>query len=117
MKIKVISLIVFTTMLVGCQKQPEQVHESVKVQFEEADQKISDFLDLLDDPDADKDKQKEVLCVEYPKVYKQEYMPTILKLTLDVTKENLLKDFNLLLITTKKSLRLFVVEEKTDKFW
>ncbi|WPO68386.1 hypothetical protein SDC64_05520 [Acinetobacter haemolyticus] len=81
MKIKVISLIIFTTMLVGCQKQPEQVHESVKVQFEEADQKISDFLDLLDDLDADKDKQKEALCVEYPKVYEQEYMPTILQLT------------------------------------
>ncbi|NAR87630.1 hypothetical protein GPS48_16715 [Acinetobacter haemolyticus] len=83
-----------------------QVDESVKVQFDESSRKISDFLDLLDDPNADKDKQKEVLCVEYPKVYEQEYMPTILQLISDETKESLLKDFKFATDYYKKKLEI-----------
>lgn len=90
---KKLILICIFAVIAGCQKQPEKVEESVSVQFEEADMKITTFLDLLDNPEADKAEQKEVLCVEYPSVYEKEYMPALLELSPnDYTQESLLND-------------------------
>ncbi|APR70721.1 hypothetical protein [Acinetobacter haemolyticus] len=90
---KKLILICLTTMIIGCQKQPEQTDMTASTQFEKADQKITEILDLLDNPNADKADQTRVLCVEYPKVYEQEYMPALLELSPnDYTKESLLND-------------------------
>lgn len=96
-------------MIIGCQKQPEQVDQSASTKFEEADQKISGFLDLLDDPNADKVEQTKVLCVEYPKVYEQEYIPALMQLTKDQTKESLLRDFKFATDYYKEKLEIICV--------
>ncbi|RPE28318.1 hypothetical protein EC846_2764 [Acinetobacter sp. BIGb0102] len=100
MRIKVISLVIFAAMMIGCQKQSEQEKESAnldaKVQFAEADQKISEYLDLLDDHNADKEQQTQVLCKEYPMLYETKYMPALLRISPnDYSKETLLKDLKL----------------------
>ncbi|USR74445.1 hypothetical protein [Acinetobacter junii] len=92
---KKILLICLTTMIVGCEKQPEIQNENASEKFDAADQKISDYLDLLDNPNADKDAQKKVLCEDYPKVYEKEYMPALMKLSTQDTKEKLLSDLKI----------------------
>lgn len=92
---KKILLICLATMIVGCQKQPEKVNESVEKSFEESDKKIGKFLDILDDPKADKELQRKVLCTDYPKVYEQEYLPALLKLSNAEPKDKLMNDLKI----------------------
>lgn len=83
-------------MIVGCQKQPEKADDSaVSKQFDEFDKKLGQFLDILDDPKADKELQRKVLCIDYPKVYEQEYLPALLKLSHAEPKDKLIKDFKI----------------------
>ena len=92
---KKILLICLTTMIVGCEKQSEIQNENASEKFDAADQKISGFLDLLDNPNADKEAQRKVLCEDYPKVYEKEYMPALMKLLTQDTKEKLLSDLKI----------------------
>lgn len=92
---KKLILIFLTTMIIGCENQPEVQNENASDKFDAADQKISDFLDLLDNPNADKEAQKKVLCEDYPKVYEKEYMPALMKLSTQDTKEKLLYDLKI----------------------
>lgn len=92
---KKLLLIFLTTMIIGCEKQPEIQNEKASEKFDAADQKISGFLDLLDNPDADKEAQKKALCEDYPKVYEKEYMPALMKLSTQDTKEKLLSDLKI----------------------
>jgi hypothetical protein len=58
---KKISLIFLTvTLIYGCQKQPETTNGNgfEDKKFEEADAKLSSYLDTLDNPKADKKDQK-----------------------------------------------------------
>ena len=92
---KKILLICLATLIVGCEKQPEVQNENASDKFDAADQKISGFLDLLDNPDADKEAQRKVLCEDYPNVYEKEYMPALMKLSTQDTKEKLLNDLKI----------------------
>ena len=95
---KKILLICLATMTVGCQKQPEQVPESndsLEKIFEKSDKKIGEFLDILDDPKADKELQRKVLCTDYPKIYEHEYLPALLKLSNAEPKDKLMNDLKI----------------------
>lgn len=92
---KKLIFICLTAMVFGCEKQPELQNEKASEKFDAADQKISDYLDLLDNPDANKEAQKKVLCEDYPKVYEMEYMPALMKLSTQDTKEKLLNDLKI----------------------
>ena len=92
---KKILLICLAIMIVGCQKQPEKVNESVEKSFEESDKKIGEFLDILDDPHADKELQRKVLCTDYPKIYEHEYLPALLKLSNAEPKDKLMNDLKI----------------------
>lgn len=92
---KKILLICIAIMAVGCQKQPEKVDQSANKQFDESDKKIGEFLDILDDPKAAKEVQRKILCIDYPKVYEQEYLPALLKLSNAEPKEKLMDDFKI----------------------
>lgn len=93
---KKILLVCLATLIVGCEKQPEKVdNSSILKQFDESDKKIEGFLDILDDPNADKELQRKVLCIDYPKVYEKEYLPALLKLSNDEPKEKLIDDFKI----------------------
>ena len=92
---KKLILIFLTTMIIGCENQPEIQNENASEKFDAADQKISGFLDLLDNPNADKEAQKKVLCEDYPNLYEKEYMPALMKLSTQDTKEKLLNDLKI----------------------
>ena len=92
---KKLLLICLTTMIIGCEKQPEVQNEKASEKYDAADQKISGFLDLLDSPNEDKEAQKKVLCEDYPKVYEKEYMPALMELSTQDTKEKLLNDLKI----------------------
>ncbi|MFW1953886.1 hypothetical protein [Acinetobacter beijerinckii] len=96
MKTKILLLTILTTVFFGCDKQPEPkpTKSDIQSQFIAADQKIENFLDVLDDPNADKEQQTKILCEDYPKVYELDYMPALLKIApQENTKEKLLSDF------------------------
>lgn len=105
MKTKIALSLLFTLIMTGCQKQPEQAttaepsnDPAVTVQFEQADQKISDFLDQLDDPNTSRERRAQIICKDYPAVYKNEYMPALLKLSPDeYTEPQLLQDMKIAL--------------------
>ncbi|WP_333663959.1 hypothetical protein [Acinetobacter sp.] len=93
MKNKILFLSFLLVLLTGCNKQPEVKNEKAQESFEAADNKISEYLDILDNPDSPKEEQTQVLCKDYPKLYESKYVPALLKLApKDYTKEKLMAD-------------------------
>ncbi|ATO18948.1 hypothetical protein BS636_04375 [Acinetobacter sp. LoGeW2-3] len=105
----------FTTLLItfaiaGCQKQPEQAEAAMTtdknsvdvIQFEQADQKISNFLDQLDNPATPMEVRKQIICKDYPEAYFKEYVPAFMKIAPENTKEQLEQDLKLALDFYKK---------------
>ena len=104
MKTKTLALITLSLLTIGCQKQ-HVPDPKVTAQFEAADKKIGEYLDLLDNLNADKDKQIKVLCEEYPSTYEKDYVPALLKLEPgNYTKEGLQKDFKIVFDSYLKKL-------------
>ena len=105
MKTKISTLMILSLLTIGCQKQAHVHDPKVTAQFEDADKKIGGYLDLLDNPNADKDEQIKVLCEEYPSTYEKDYIPALLKLEPDnYTKEGLQKDFKIVFDSYLKKL-------------
>ncbi|MDH0032563.1 MULTISPECIES: hypothetical protein [unclassified Acinetobacter] len=105
MKTKTLALITLSLLTIGCQKQSHVPDPKATAQFEAADKKIGEYLDLLDNPNASKDEQKEVLCEEYPSTYEKDYVPALLKLEPgNYTKEGLQKDFKIVFDSYLKKL-------------
>lgn len=88
MRTRILTALVFTIAITGCQKQPEESaaskaadDTSAKAQFEQSDSRIEQFLNQLDNPDTTQDVRKQILCVDYPSEYKKNYIPALLKLS------------------------------------
>lgn len=93
MKIRILSLGLISILFVGCNKQPEVKTEKAQESFEVVDNKISKYMDILDNPDTPKQEQTRVLCKDYPNLYESKYIPTLLKLApKDYSKEKLMSD-------------------------
>ena len=105
MRTKSIFLFIISLIITACQKQPEQAatpepsnDPALTVRFEQADQKISVFLDQLDDPNTSQERRAQIICKDYPAVYKNEYMPALLKLSpSEYTEPQLLQDMKIAL--------------------
>lgn len=87
-----------------CSKTPDQNtskqtdRPTVTAQFEQSDEMISKYLDQLDDPNTTLDDKKRIVCVDYPKEYKSNYMPSLLKLNPEnYTEAKLLSDLDIAL--------------------
>lgn len=98
--------VILTTLLLslattGCQKQQAEdtkANDSVTAQFEKSDNRISKFLDRLDDPNTTQDTRMQILCKDYPAEYKTNYMPALVKLSPgEYTEAKLIKDLNIAL--------------------
>lgn len=82
-----LTLVLLSSIIAGCQKQPDPAAAEPKQdtatikQFDEADTKIGKFLDQLDNPNTTLEVRKQILCVDYPNVYIQQYAPALLKLS------------------------------------
>lgn len=109
MRVFMKNLILTTVVIVlsGCAESVETKipDNTYKEQFEIADQKIGKMLDALDSSDVPMDQKHEILCTEYPEVYKKQYVPALLKVSPDEYSEQaLLKDFENVSDSYKKAL-------------
>ncbi|WP_335950711.1 hypothetical protein [Acinetobacter beijerinckii] len=98
MQAKILISTLLMIILVGCQKQPEQKNEAIdsKVEFESIDQKITGYLDILDNPTSTREEQIKILCEDYPKTYEIEYVPALLALQPEsFKKDELMKELKI----------------------
>ena len=98
MIIRVLSLAIIFILINGCQETSSTINKNeedmVRNQLEEADKKISIYLDILDDEKKEKEEKTRILCKDYPELYETQYMPALLKLSPnDYTQEYLKADF------------------------
>ena len=108
--------ILITTLLItlaGCDKQPEQIslkpstNQTITAQFDQSDEKISKYLDQLDDPNTTQDARTQILCKDYPTEYKTNYMPALMKLSPgEYTEGKLIKDLDIALDYYKNSFEI-----------
>jgi hypothetical protein len=103
MKTKILTTTLLLT-LTGCEKSPKPITSdsssdtTITAQFEQSDEKISKFLDQLDDPNTPQDARIQILCKDYPTEYKTNYMPALMELSPgEYTKSKLIKDLDIAL--------------------
>ena len=108
MKIRILAATLFLA-LTGCEKPPKPTisepssDTTITAQFEQSDEKITKYLDQLDDPNTTQDARTQILCKDYPVEYKTNYMPSLLKLSpSEYTEDKLLSDLNIALDYYKK---------------
>ena len=109
MKTQILSALLLTISITGCQKQPEDTKTSngadpvTKAQFEKSDAIISTYLDKLDSTKTPPAERTQILCKDYPTEYKTNYIPALLKLSpTEYTRAQLLKDLDIALDYYKK---------------
>ena len=110
MKKIILTTLLLSLAITGCQKQQAEdtkANDSVTAQFEKSDAVIGKYLDQLDDPNTAQDARIQILCKDYPKEYKTNYMPALLKLSpADYTEEKLLKDLEIALDYYKDNFKI-----------
>ena len=90
------SYLMMCLTLIGCTKQVENkpLPSSVEEQYQSANQQIEKMLDELNNREVPLEKKREILCKTYPEVYKNHYMPALLKISShQYSEEVLLRDF------------------------
>ena len=100
------SYLMMCLTLIGCTKQVENKPHppSVEAQFMSADQQIGKMLDDLKNHEVPLEKKREILCKSYPEVYKNHYMPALLKLSpKDYNEQTLTRDFEAVFSFYKKT--------------
>ena len=109
MKTKLLTTTLFLIILTGCDKQPDQAitesstNQTITAQFEQSDEKITKYLDQLDDPNTTQEVRIQILCKDYPAEYKTNYMPALMKLSpSEYTESKLIKDLDIALDYYKK---------------
>ncbi|MFV5390018.1 hypothetical protein [Acinetobacter baumannii] len=101
-----LGLTISLVLLVSCAKQTETkpLPPSVEEQFMQSSQQINKMLDALENREVALNVKREILCKTYPEVYKNQYMPALLKLSPNVyTKETLLRDYEAVISFYKKT--------------
>ena len=104
MKTKPLTTTLFLIILTGCDKQPDQAitesstNQTITAQFEQSDEKITKYLDQLDDPNTTQEVRIQILCKDYPAEYKTNYMSALMKLSPgEYTESKLIKDLDIAL--------------------
>ncbi|HEO1779083.1 hypothetical protein [Acinetobacter baumannii] len=97
---------IFIVVLISCTKKVEikPLPPSVEEEYLTSKHEIDKMLDALNNHDVPIDKKRKILCKIYPEVYKNHYMPALLKLSPDTyTEETLLRDFEAVISFYKKA--------------
>lgn len=90
------SCLLISLAFIGCSKEAEikPLPPSVEEEYLTSNNEIDKMLDALNNHDVPIDEKREILCKTYPEVYKNHYMPALLKLSpAQYTEETLLRDF------------------------
>lgn len=114
MNTKILTTLLLSLAISGCQKQPEEVAASTanktnpvaNIQFENSDEKITKFLDQLENPNTPQNTRIQILCKDYPTEYKENYMPALMKLSPDDSRIKLLSDLNYILDYYKSNFNI-----------
>ena len=102
MKTKILTALLLSLTITGCQKEPED-QSKLSAQFEKSDAAIGRFLDKLDSPITPIAEKKQIGCVDFPAEYKTNYIPAMLKSEENTyTEEKLLADMDIALDYYKK---------------
>jgi hypothetical protein len=82
MNFKILSLSLIATLGGGCDEQSDKIAEysEARKQFDLIDQQVNQLLDLLDNPQTEREKLIKVLCHDYPELFEKQYIPALLKL-------------------------------------
>lgn len=102
--------LIFVSFAAGCEKKPSdsahteigvktneansqiaQVDTEVSAAFQRADEKITAFLDQLENTDTPTAVKQKILCQDFPNVYEKEYMPALVQLNSESTNASQLK--------------------------
>ncbi|XZU98180.1 hypothetical protein ACT4YK_06360 [Acinetobacter baumannii] len=87
---------IFIVVLISCTKKVEikPLPPSAEEEYLTSKHEIDKMLDALNNHDVPINEKRKILCKTYPDVYKNHYMPALLKLSPDqYTEEILLRDF------------------------
>ncbi|WP_228269436.1 hypothetical protein, partial [Acinetobacter oleivorans] len=87
---------IFLVVLISCTKKVENkpLPTSVEEDYLNSKHEIDKMLDALNNHDVPNDEKREILCKSYPEVYKNHYMPALLKPSPhQYSEEVLLRDF------------------------
>lgn len=90
------SYFLISLAFIGCSKEVEikPLPPSVEEEYLTSKHEIDKMLDALNNHEVPIDEKRKILCKTYPEVYKNHYMPALLKLSPDqYTEEILLRDF------------------------
>lgn len=90
------SFLLISLAFIGCSKEVEikPLPPSVEEEYLTSKHEIDKMLDALNNHDVPIDEKQKILCKTYPEVYKNHYMPALLKLSPhQYSKEVLLRDF------------------------
>lgn len=110
MKTKLTTALLLIFTIVSCQKQQYKDPKTLSAttaQFTKSDTIIGNYLDKLDNPNTPKTEQINIICKDYPREYKTNYMPALLKLQPNAyTEAQLLKDLDIALNYYKEKLSI-----------
>ncbi|MFX9085443.1 hypothetical protein ABTN62_20535 [Acinetobacter baumannii] len=87
---------ILLVVLISCTKQVEikPLPPSVEEEYLTSKHEIDKMLDALNNHEVPNDEKREILCKTYPEVYKNHYMPALLKLSPhQYSEEVLLRDY------------------------
>jgi len=90
------SCLLISLAFIGCSKKVEikPLPPSVEEDYLTSKHEIDKMLDALNNHDVPNDEKREILCKSYPEVYKNHYMPALLKPSPhQYSEEVLLRDF------------------------
>ncbi|WP_336017360.1 hypothetical protein [Acinetobacter pittii] len=104
-----LGLTISLAVLVSCSKQDKikPLPPSVEEQFINASQQIDTMLNALENREVALNIKRDILCNKYPDVYKNHYMPALIKLSPDqYNKKTLLRDYEAVVNFYKKAFTL-----------
>lgn len=91
---------------IGCSKEVEikPLPPSVEEEYLTSNNEVGKMLDALNNHDVPIDEKREILCRTYPEVYKNHYMPALLKLSpKDYNEQTLTRDYEAVISFYKKT--------------
>lgn len=115
-KVVCILTVIFLSFAAGCEKNDvetsqsekhlESNHESLN-RFQQADEKITLLTDQIENTALSLAERQNALCIEYPKVYREQYIPAFLALKpQDTNQQQLIQDMQFTLDYYQKRLSI-----------
>lgn len=99
-KINTMKIITFIALLLsftvtGCQQSQDTVDiDEVTIALEKSENILGTYIEKLDSEFTVKDVRAQIICKDYQYEYTQNYIPSMLKLSSEYTKSELLRDMN-----------------------